>query len=215
MARVKVFDWDRDNPLARVKYPDPYDGGKLKNEPKKAVSLLHTYAMLGEARPIKDIFYRDYVSADRKGQAGADDTKAIISQYSLNRYCMDFQWMARLSRYDELEREQYARERRAAARADRAVRIKTLEAFRSRAITAMALLDPASANWAEVTAALRLVTGELRTEHDLGETLNKNTARGEAVTTGKHNAGFDGLTDAEVEDAIANIEAAQAATVAS
>ena len=207
MAGVKIFEWDRDNPLARVKYPDPYDGGRVKSEPKNAVLMLGAYAQQGTQRPVLSVFYDNYVTTAQKRAESGKVTRRLLSRYTIKKYSMDFRWMARLARYDELEREQYARERRAAAQADREVRIKILEAYRAQVVKALSLIDPASASWREVTAAIKMITVELRTEH-AGMGGSETVAAAEEVAP--DNA-LDDLTDEELVDAIANIEQATVA----
>lgn len=82
------------------------------------------------------------------------------------KWSVRFNWVKRALAYDEYRAEQdriaYEQERRQ----DKQERIRLLKAYRRRLETALAALDPQAAEWRDVTAGLKVVIDELRSEYD-------------------------------------------------
>jgi hypothetical protein len=74
-------------------------------------------------------------------------------------------WRERAEAWDAAQREQLLAEEAEERRVDRQQRIKLLKAYRARLVQVIQKLDPQGARWSEVTAGLRMVNEELRTEY--------------------------------------------------
>lgn len=202
MAHLEVFDWDHDDPL-----------GIVDRESPKSNEALRMYASLGVGRPSIENFYKSY-RAQKLEQAGNDARIIVVA--TMRGWCMEFRWIARLKRFDEMEVERQLISMRERADADRATRIKLLEAFRAQIVKALQTLDPASAQWADVTRAMQVVVQELRKEYGDSEALLQaraalSSALGDKSPSGESlNQGIENMTTEDLENAIRNIDAATA-----
>lgn len=196
MASIKDFNWREDAPLALCKYES-----KLSNK------VLLAYAALGTLRPSLESFYHAYISEHSR----SPEFKKF-QECTLRGWSMDFRWMARLDRYDQLVEEKRAAEFAQLARDDKDVRIKMLQAYRGKITQAMQLLDPSACDWQALTAAMRMVTEQLRREFDLSEKDGEleppvlKRGRPSSAESQLRDAIRD-MSDAELEEALANIDA--------
>lgn len=211
LSRIAVFDWDYDDPLARVTYKNPYNNNKLTAEPKTAFNALRSYAARGAMRPSLGVFYAEYTDHLKKivTDAGGDATrKRFPKEITVRGWSMDFRWVARMARFDDIQVEEQLRVFKDRAQKNHETRIDMLEVYRERIVLALNVIDPATAQWADVTAALKMVVQELRREYSAG---TETTKRGRGRPPVGENTLMDifaHLSDEEVEDAIANLEAA-------
>jgi hypothetical protein len=74
-------------------------------------------------------------------------------------------WQERAEAWDEAERQRRHAEEKEERRKERQDRIRLLKAYQDKLAQALQALEPESAKWAEVTAGLRMVNEELRTEY--------------------------------------------------
>jgi hypothetical protein len=77
----------------------------------------------------------------------------------------EWNWQERAEAWDEAERQRRHAEEEEERRKDRQERIRLLKAYQDKLAQALQALEPESAKWAEVTAGLRMVNEELRTEY--------------------------------------------------
>lgn len=146
-----MSEWDPEDPLRRV-----------RGESRAANRALYDYALMGEGqRSLRGLLARYVKQASDESQTEAPPTTrwpTICTWSSRNT------WVARCARFDEQQREAELRDYARRRKEDRDLRIQTLQAYRGKIIRAMKGLEPAVAEWRDVTAALRLVTEELRRE---------------------------------------------------
>jgi len=128
---------------------------------------------------------------------------------------MNYRWIARLARFDQLENLRRLTVMRDRADADRDTRIRLLEVFRGKIITALQSLDPAAANWTDVTGALRMVMQELRREYQDAAALAaaaEGLAQAAAPAGGAAlDTGLADLDDAALDAVVANLDAIRGA----
>jgi hypothetical protein len=77
-----------------------------------------------------------------------------------------YSWVARALAYDDYRAEQDRREFEAERRRDKADRIRVLRAYRGRLTQVLAGLNPDIAEWKDITAGLKMVMEQLRSEYD-------------------------------------------------
>jgi len=186
MGRADIV-WDAETPLTRC-----------KGESKAANRALVDYAQQGEGkRSLRDLL-AGYI------KLSLDETKSerppTVKWSTLTAWSIIYAWQMRVARFDELQRAAELRAYTERRIADREVRIQTLQAYRGRVIRALQELEPAAANWSDVTGALRMVTEELRRE--FGEVDQVVEVR-DGTTT----AATADLSEAELQAAVANIVA--------
>lgn len=145
-----AFEWDAENPLARC-----------RGETARANAALHDYAAMGPGRSLRRLL--DRYQTVPKAYPEHPPTRRLPT---LKRWSRDYRWQERVDRHDGLEREAGREALRAAAIEDKKKRIASLERYRDHVLDAMSHLDPDDARHKDVTAALRMVTGELRAEYD-------------------------------------------------
>jgi hypothetical protein len=96
-------------------------------------------------------------------EAQKSATKSVAKSWQLNARKWD--WQERAEAWDAAERERLHAEEAEERRKDRRQRIELLKDYRARLTQVIQELDPKDAKWAEVTAGLRMVNEELRTEY--------------------------------------------------
>lgn len=206
MAGVKEFNWDYDDPLKRIMYFDPYRQ-KEQLEGLRANNVLRTWAYLGALRPSQQEFYRVRM-ADLEARAGGKFRRPF-TRSTMTGWSANFRWIDRVRRFDELELERQLELLKARADQNHEKRITMLEAWSGKVVLAMSQSDPTQANWADITAALKMIVQELRVEYSAGQLEARKRRRGRPAKGDDTLINiFEHLTDQEVEDALANIEAA-------
>lgn len=201
MTKLLDFPWDENDPLAPV-------------PPESAVAnaALRAYAAMGKGRPAQNTFHGIY--AEQLRATGGASAKIPLAT-TMRGWSMNYRWVARLARFDQLENLRRLTGMRERADADRDTRIKLLEAFRGRIIKALQALDPAAANWTDVTGALRMVMQELRREYQDAEALAvaaEGLAQAAAPTGGAAlDAGLADLDDAALAAVVGNLDAIRGA----
>lgn len=200
MTKLLDFPWDENDPLAQT---PPESAG--------ANAALRAYAALGRGRPSQNAFHGVYAEQLRAtGGAGAKVPLAT----TMRGWSMNYRWVARLARFDQLENLRRLTGMRERADADRDTRIKLLEAFRGKIIQALQALDPTAANWTDVTGALRMVMQELRREYQDAEALAaaaEGLAQATAATGAALGDGLADLDDAALAQVVANLDAIRGA----
>lgn len=199
MTKLLDFPWDENDPLAQT---PPESAG--------ANAALRAYAALGRGRPSQNAFHGVYAEQLRAtGGAGAKVPLAT----TMRGWSMNYRWVARLARFDQLENLRRLTGMRERADADRDTRIKLLEAFRGKIIQALQALDPTAANWTDVTGALRMVMQELRREYQDAEALAaaEGLAQATAATGAALGDGLADLDDAAMAQVVANLDAIRGA----
>jgi hypothetical protein len=96
-------------------------------------------------------------------EAQKSATKSVAKSWQLN--ARKWSWRERAEAWDAAERERLHAEEAEERRKDRQQRIRLLKAYRAGLEQAIQKLDPTDARWSEVTAGLRMVNEELRTEY--------------------------------------------------
>jgi hypothetical protein len=97
-------------------------------------------------------------------KAGKSGKKSRVPS-SWDRNAQKWNWRERAEAWDAAERERLHAEEAEERRKDRRQRIELLKDYRARLTQVIRELDPRDAKWAEVTAGLRMVNEELRTEY--------------------------------------------------
>ena len=120
-----------------------------------------------------------------------------------------------MARFDQLENLRRLTVMRDRADADRDTRIRLLEVFRGKILMALQALDPAAANWTDVTGALRMVMQELRREYQDAAALAaaaEGLAQAAAPAGGAAlDTGLADLDDAALDAVVANLDAIRGA----
>jgi len=187
MGKILVV-WDASHPLERC-----------QGESRNANAALRDYALMGSGRSLRKLLARyDGRSADDA------QTEEPPTRYwsTLSGWSCKFDWVARVARWDEIQHEQAVREFEAARRADRTIRIKTLQSWRGKLIKAMQNANPLTASWHEITAGLRMVTQELRVEYGEVEQRVEVSVGGNGPAPASAVAG---LSDDELRRAVRNL----------
>ena len=185
MAEREIV-WDVDAPLERC-----------SGESRKSNAALRDYALMGDGRSVRALQKRYAAQVTGGGQASSPPTKQLTTLFT---WSARYDWVARVRRFDQLSQEAALREFQRRRVADREVRIKALEGWRSMLIKAMSSVNPASASFSDVTHGLRMVTEELRREY--GEVDQVVEVRGGAERAASPAAS---MSDAEVAAAVQNL----------
>ena len=200
MTKLLDFPWDENDPLAVT---PPESAG--------ANAALRAFAAMGRGRPAINRFHVVY--AEQLRAVGGESAKIPLAT-TMRGWSMNYRWVVRLARFDQLENLRRLTGMRERADADRDTRIKLLEAFRGKIIQALQSLDPTAANWTDVTGALRMVMQELRREYQDAEALAA-VAEGLAQAAAPAGAALaDGLAeldDAALDAVVANLDAIRGA----
>jgi len=201
MTKLLDFPWDESDPLAQT-----------PPESLTANTALRAYAAMGKGRPSQNTFHGVYAEQLR-AQGGASAKIPLAT--TMRGWSMNYRWIARLARFDQLENLRRLTVMRDRADADRDTRIKLLEAFRGKIIMALQALDPAAANWTDVTGALRMVMQELRREYQDAAALAaaaEGLAQAAAPAGGAAlDTGLADLDDAALDAVVANLDAIRGA----
>jgi len=156
--------WNEDDPLA-------LSGGRFEawSETKRANRALADYAKMGAARSLRSLCEIYLQQAEKIRALEGTEVKftrpPTTKLDTLFAWSSRFEWVARVERYDELKKAQEDREFEEERRQDRLNRIKILRAYRSHVITAISNFNPAATSWSDLTAALRMLSEELRREY--------------------------------------------------
>jgi hypothetical protein len=113
-----------------------------------------------------DTYYRPLgpaYNAWRKKAEKGGTKRSVAKSWELN--ARKWNWQERAEAWDEAERQRRHAEEEEERRKDRRERIRLLKAYRDKLERALQALEPESAKWAEVTAGLRMVNDELRSEY--------------------------------------------------
>lgn len=191
--------WQADAPLVAV-----------AGESRAANRALHDYARMGAGtRSLRGLLERYVQRASDAPQTGGE-LPPTTKWGTLTAWSHRHAWGARCTRFDELQRaaELAAYAKRRAE--DQTVRIQALQAYRGKVLRAMQNLTPETAGWADVTAALRMVTEELRRE--FGDDVQQVQS---VVTVAEGAAGAVAqLSAAELAAAVRNLVLAASAPAA-
>lgn len=151
-----------EQPMAEEKSNRPWD--RQPGEPALWFGRFDTfYRPLGPERSLRAAYTA--WQAQRSGSQKAPKSPGISVSRSWRNAAEQWRWRVRAEAWDAAERERLRAEEEEERRKDREQRIKLLKAYRARLVQALQALKPENARWAEVTAGIRAVGEELRTEY--------------------------------------------------
>ena len=189
--RGPAVQWNHDTPLRRA----TGRGRNDRRETVRANEALAVYAGMGYKRSLIKL---QNVFIEQKN-LGGDPPTIIFS--TLSNWSVNFLWQARITRWDELERDNAVAEMAQERVKERQTRIILLRGLRAKINAAVLTLQPGDAGWSNVIAGVRMLLDQSRRE--FGDDIQEH-----AITLQTAGGRFEDLPDAELSQVLENLLAA-------